>query len=286
MTSSGLLDQCMVLGPIRQSQQSMPSFWRWFSTQVRLSNTTLIYSQSCHDQRFRRRHKPRLMLSLVRIDFPHGRTGPTCHMLALSSPRSCDGIASHHWASAFFKRNDVTDIVLGIPHVPTEDGYIGGHFVPKGALIIANLWYVRHDLKSCRLFLISHRRAMLHDPALYPRPFEFDPERHIPGPGREVQYDPRKICFGYARRVCPGLALADASLFSCVVLSLAAFNIEKALDVNGIPIIPVHENTNGTIRYELYSNFTNPMIMMHFLSFPKTYKCSIKPRSSKILSLL
>lgn len=93
---------------------------------------------------------------------------------------------------------------------------------------------------------------MLHDPNLYPEPFVFNPERHIPAPGREVQYDPRKICFGFGRRVCPGLALADASLYSCVVMSLAAFNIERAVDAKGVPITPVHANTNGTIRYELH----------------------------------
>lgn len=106
---------------------------------------------------------------------------------------------------------------------------------------------------------------MLHDPEVYPEPFVFDPERHL---GSKPQRDPRKICFGFGRRICPGMYLADASLFSCVVMSLACFDIQKALDSNGTPITPVHENTDGIISY------------------PQPFQCSIKPRSEKALALI
>ncbi|KAF9525564.1 cytochrome P450 [Crepidotus variabilis] len=136
---------------------------------------------------------------------------------------------------------------LGVPHTAVEDGYINGYFIPKGAIIIANLW------------------SMLHDPEIYPEPFNFDPERHLgPNPQRDV----RKICFGFGRRICPGMHLADASVYSCVAMSLAVFSIEKALDSDGVPITPVHENTNGLI------------------SFPKPFECAIKPRSEKAYSLI
>jgi cytochrome P450 len=85
---------------------------------------------------------------------------------------------------------------------------------------------------------------MLHDPETYPDPFTFDPERYT----TKGQRDPRNVCFGYGRRICPGMYLAEASLFSTVSMSLSVFNIEKALDDQGIPITPVHENTTGTIR--------------------------------------
>ncbi|KAF9522935.1 cytochrome P450 [Crepidotus variabilis] len=135
----------------------------------------------------------------------------------------------------------------GIPHSAVEDGHINGYFIPKGAVIVANLW------------------NMLHDPEFYPDPFKFDPERHLgPNPQRDV----RKICFGFGRRICPGMLLADASVYSCIAMSLAVFNIEKAVDGNGIPITPVHDNTSGII------------------SFPKPYECVIKPRSEKAASLI
>lgn len=31
---------------------------------------------------------------------------------------------------------------LGVPHRASEDGIIDGYFVPKGSLIILNLWFV------------------------------------------------------------------------------------------------------------------------------------------------
>jgi len=89
---------------------------------------------------------------------------------------------------------------------------------------------------------------MLHDPETYPDPFKFDPERHITSPGKEAQRDPRNVCFGYGRRICPGMYLAEASLFACIATSLTVFNIEKVV-VNGVPIVPVHESTSGIIRF-------------------------------------
>lgn len=137
----------------------------------------------------------------------------------------------------------------GVPHTAIEDGYISGYFIPKGSIILANLW------------------NMLHDPETYPEPFVFNPERHIATPEKEAQQDPRKVCFGYGRRICPGMYLAEASLFSAVAMSLAVFDIEKAVE-NGVPITPVHENTSGIISY------------------PKPFKCVIKPRSEKAVALI
>jgi len=137
----------------------------------------------------------------------------------------------------------------GVPHVAQEDSIVRGYFVPKGSLIVTNLW------------------AMLHDPEIYPDPLKFDPERHISAPGKVTQRDPRTICFGYGRRICPGMYLAEASLFCTISNVLAVFNISKAVE-NGIEITPVHENTSGTI------------------SHPEPFKYKIEPRSQKTLSII
>ena len=146
----------------------------------------------------------------------------------------------------------VSDIVVnfpGVPHTAIEDGFIAGYFIPKGSMILVNLWLASRApfLEQLPLPYVDFRN-MLHDPETYPDPFTFDPERHIASPGKEAQKDPRKICFGYGRRICPGMYLAEASLYSCVAMSLAVFDIEKAVE-NGVPITPVHENTSGIIRF-------------------------------------
>ncbi|KAG6871539.1 hypothetical protein C0995_003461, partial [Termitomyces sp. Mi166 len=140
-------------------------------------------------------------------------------------------------------------VPTGVPHTAMEDGIISGYLIPKGSIILVNLW------------------NMLHDPEVYPEPSEFQPERHIATPGKPAQQNPRHVCFGYGRRICPGMYLADTSLFSLVASSLAVFDIKKNVE-NGVEITPVHENTSGII------------------SFPEPFKCTIMPRSQKAISLV
>jgi len=61
--------------------------------------------------------------------------------------------------------------------------------------------------------------------------------------------------------------LADVSVFVSCALSLAVFDITKCVE-NGVVVEPVHDCTTGTI------------------SHPKPFKCSIKPRSEKAVSLI
>ncbi|EIM85531.1 cytochrome P450 [Stereum hirsutum FP-91666 SS1] len=136
---------------------------------------------------------------------------------------------------------------LGVPHRVMEDDIHDGYFIPKGTIIIANLW------------------NMLHEPERYPNPLEFSPERFL---DQNPQEDPRTMCFGFGRRICPGLQLADVSVWISCAMSLAVFDITKKLDENGIPIVPVPKYTDGTI------------------SHPEPFKCIIKPRSTKAEELI
>ncbi|KZT27006.1 cytochrome P450 [Neolentinus lepideus HHB14362 ss-1] len=138
---------------------------------------------------------------------------------------------------------------LGVPHRVTEDDIHQGHYIPKGSVVIANIWYAQ----------------ILHDPRTYSEPLEFNPSRFLKS---QPEQDPRSFCFGFGRRVCPGMKLADASVFISCAMSLAVFDIAKAVDASGTVLEPVVDYTTGTI------------------SHPKPFPCSIKPRSQKAEALV
>ncbi|KAI6109264.1 cytochrome P450 [Pisolithus croceorrhizus] len=136
-----------------------------------------------------------------------------------------------------------------IPHRVTVDDIHNGYYIPKGTLVISNVW------------------GMLHDPSTYSDPMEFNPDRFPPGEGKLLPTDPYNMCFGFGRRICPGMHLADASVWICVAMSLAVFEISKVVE-NGVEITPEVDPLSGTI------------------SHPRPFKCSIKARSAKAVGLI
>ncbi|KAG1747595.1 cytochrome P450 [Suillus lakei] len=137
----------------------------------------------------------------------------------------------------------------GFPHRVTEDDIHDGYYIPKGSMILSNIW------------------SMLNDPRTYAKPSQFNPERFLANDGKEPEIDPRTICFGFGRRICPGLHLADASIWISAAMSLAVFDISKIIE-NGVEITPDFDPSSGSI------------------SHPKPFKCSIKPRSATTLGLI
>ncbi|KAJ8583641.1 cytochrome P450 [Rhizopogon salebrosus TDB-379] len=114
---------------------------------------------------------------------------------------------------------------LAIPHVASQDNVHNGYLIPKGSVILANVWQI------------------LHDEDTYPNPEVFDPTRFT---GSDPQPDPRNACFGYGRRLCPGASLADESLFIYCATSLAALHIKKYIE-DGKEVTPTLEQTDSTI---------------------------------------
>ncbi|KAF9050869.1 cytochrome P450 [Hymenopellis radicata] len=132
---------------------------------------------------------------------------------------------------------------LGVPHRALEDGVISGYFVPKGTIIVTNLW------------------QMLHDPAVYPDPMQFDPMRHIPNADKEVQRDPDMR----ASDLVAEFALVFISLrHRCTCLSLC-----RLLSLTLL----------RSLRMAFLS-FQNTRILM------KPYKCILQPRSAKAVALI
>jgi cytochrome P450 len=60
--------------------------------------------------------------------------------------------------------------------------------------------------------------------------------------------DPRSCLFGYGRRLCPGVHLAQSSAWIAMVSILAAFNISKKRDDEGNEICVNAEFGSGFIR--------------------------------------
>jgi cytochrome P450 len=119
-------------------------------------------------------------------------------------------------------------VPLGLPHAAARADVFRGCAVPAGAVVWANVW------------------GMLHDPRHFPEPEAFRPERYLEvqaGGGWRARAlapaeDPARLAFGFGRRVCPGLALADGALFLALAGILATLRVSKARDERGEEVEP------------------------------------------------
>ncbi|THH20292.1 hypothetical protein EW146_g1063 [Bondarzewia mesenterica] len=143
-----------------------------------------------------------------------------------------------------------TVVPLGVVHRLMQDDIQDGFLIPQGSTIIPNIW------------------KMLHDPQTYTNPETFNPQRFLESDGVPAEQDPRLYCFGFGRRICPGMHLVNASLPLQCATMLAVFNITKAISENGIIVEPIAEFTDGVI------------------SHPKPFKCSVNPRSANAEALI
>ncbi|KAI0767230.1 CyP450 monooxygenase [Fomes fomentarius] len=140
---------------------------------------------------------------------------------------------------------------MGIPHVSIEDDEYQGYFIPKGSVVISNVW------------------AYSRDPNVYHDPEAFMPERFLKdgrlNPGVR---DPATIAFGYGRRICPGRHFAKASLYMVVTTVLHTLTISAPVGDDGRPVVLEGKMTQGT------------------LSYPEPFDCVVKPRSAAAESLI
>lgn len=171
---------------------------------------------------------------------------------------------------------------MGLPHVTSGEDVYEGYRIPKGALLLPNIWYVPTDptyacldvVPLCGVlvsFLIQAcllHRAFTHDPTTYHDPMTFKPERFL---STTPEPDPHTLSFGFGRRICPGRVLADSSIYLGVAQPLAVFNISKAKS----------ESVNNEQSGDGELHFT-PGVISH----PVPFRASIKPRSPKHEALI
>ncbi|RDB19701.1 hypothetical protein Hypma_013169 [Hypsizygus marmoreus] len=135
---------------------------------------------------------------------------------------------------------------LSIARMSTKDDIYNGYFIPKGTIVIPNVWAVAYDPNE------------KYDPnAFIPERF-LDPNESIP--------DPTTYAFGFGRRVCPGKALAENSVFVIIAGMLAAFDILPPDDGELKP--PALALTKGVCSY------------------PERFSCRIIPRSQAAAELV
>jgi cytochrome P450 len=138
---------------------------------------------------------------------------------------------------------------IALPHTTTEDDIYHGYFIPKGSLVMSNLW------------------AMAHDESIYSNPDHFIPDRFFDSHGK-LNDDDTVLAFGLGRRSCIGQHLASSTVWLAIASLLSTFQITKAKDGAGNVIEPSGDCTDGC------------------LSHPEPFKCTITPRSLETRSLI
>ncbi|KAF2176411.1 cytochrome P450 [Zopfia rhizophila CBS 207.26] len=146
---------------------------------------------------------------------------------------------------------------FGMTHATSEDDWYEGYFIPKGSVAVLNWWAI-------------HR-----DPRIFENPDDFDPARYLTKPLPAADYinvsDPYArdhFTYGAGRRVCPGVHVAERSLYINISRVLWGFNVTKKKDPAGKLIEPTQAMVRG------------------FMSVPEPFDCDITPRSDKHATIM
>ncbi|KAJ6496168.1 cytochrome P450 [Mycena sanguinolenta] len=144
-------------------------------------------------------------------------------------------------------------VPINLPHCATEDDIFRGMIIPKGSLVLANIW------------------AILRDETKFPDAWKFQPERFLneKNPLVLAKMDPRHYVFGFGRRRCPGADLVESSIWLLLVTMVSALNISKPLDQAGNVVEPEIEYA-GNAKFRI----------------PCPFICDIRFRSSHAASLV
>ncbi|PPR07472.1 hypothetical protein CVT26_013442 [Gymnopilus dilepis] len=146
------------------------------------------------------------------------------------------------YLEAFMKELFTAPLMIAIPHTSIADDTYEGYFFPAGTTVIANIYDM---LNNC------------------PRNEEFLPHRFVGGTDLgDVPRDPRDIVFGFGRRRCPGMHVADNSVWIAVAQMLTVFEFLPEV-VDGKKVVPPQE--------------WGPEMTRH----PKPFCCRIHARQEK-----
>ncbi|OQD69071.1 hypothetical protein PENPOL_c002G07307 [Penicillium polonicum] len=146
---------------------------------------------------------------------------------------------------------------LSPPHVLEKDTTIRGTFLPQGSMLILNTW------------------GLHQDPNVFIDPDRFDPMRYegytklaadyanAPDAATRDHYT-----YGIGRRICPGIHLADRSMFLAIAKLIWGFRFEPQRDEQGNSI-PIDSNP--------VTGYTVDKVQIS----PKPFACAVIPRDKE-----
>jgi len=123
--------------------------------------------------------------------------------------------------------------------------------------------------------ILTWARAIHRDPNLWSNPDAFDPSRYLKHSASAADYinasDPTTrdhFSYGAGRRVCPGVHVAERSLFINISRVLWGFNLGKKTRKDGSVVEVTAKMAPG------------------FFSVPERFECDIRPRSTRHAELM
>ncbi|XP_072044784.1 cytochrome P450 2U1-like [Amphiura filiformis] len=123
-------------------------------------------------------------------------------------------------------------VPMGVPHAAAADTTLRGYFIPKGTMILSNLWAIHHDQDT------------------WDEPEKFKPERFLDSKG-DVCYRNEYVPFSTGRRACLGENLAKMELFVYFTHLLHQFSFKKPDASPPITFESTFGTTNAPLPYEL-----------------------------------
>ena len=90
---------------------------------------------------------------------------------------------------------------------------------------------------------------MSRDPAEYPDPDAFRPDRFLGADKDRWPRDPTEYAFGFGRRICPGRHFAQASFFIYCASVLHVFDIMPPKDRDGNPMPMEYKAKDDLLSY-------------------------------------
>lgn len=149
----------------------------------------------------------------------------------------------------------------GLPHAVIKDDVYQGYTIPKGASIILNIWTINQD------------------PSRYENPSIYDPSRFLGDTTTAAESaqspDVSKrdhFTFGSGRRICPGMHVADRTLFLSISRLLWGFEFSKAKRM-------ITSADGNELWEEVTPDPDN--VVDGLLAHPVPFPASITPRSER-----